>query len=509
MHTLKLRLKTSAADRHELERRFRAIAHVHNVMVRHARKLLNRISHDREYQGWLDAYIQILKKDPDKLTPDDKASKKSLSERMKDFRKSIGLSDAGFQSYLKACGRQFSGMLSSQQVQKEASRVWRGAEAVLFGNGKEIRFKKGIDFHTVSGKNNTNGAKFDGQAMTVSWNGLELPCLLSRRKDDRSYQEDALRDQVSYCEITREMFPNGWHYYVILYLRGDAPKKLRAVGDPSNTCGIDIGVSTVAAVSGDSVCLEELAPGCQKYNREIVKLQRHLDNSSRAMNPERYNPDGTYKKGSKGPWKCSNTYRKNRRRLKSLYRRKAAYIRQSHERLANELLDNSVSFLVEDMGFKALQRRSKKTERQDKESTITRKDGSKATVRKFKRKKRFGKSLNSRAPAEFLSILARKAAAYGGSLLKVDTKKFRASQYDHVTGKYRKSPLSERSKEIGGSMVQRDLYSAFLISNSNGDLTAPDNDKCSYGFGQFLRMQDFLINVMKSDGATVKQCFGF
>lgn len=144
MHTLKLRLETSPDDMQELERRFRAIAHVHNVMVKHAKKLLNRIDHDKEYQGWLDAYIQILKKDPNKLTPEEKAAKKSLSERMSDFREFIGLSNAGFQSYLKVCGRQFSGMLSSQQVQKEASRVWKGAEASCSETARKSTLRKGL-----------------------------------------------------------------------------------------------------------------------------------------------------------------------------------------------------------------------------------------------------------------------------------------------------------------------------------------------------------------------------
>lgn len=113
------------------------------------------------------------------------------------------------------------------------------------------------------------------------------------------------------------------------------------------------------------------------------------------------------------------------------------------------------------------------------------------------------------APAEFIGILARKAAAYGGSLQKINTQKFRASQYDHVSGTYRKAALSERFKEVGGHQVQRDLYSAFLISNSNGKLDAPDRDKCSHTFGKFLAMQDALIAAIKAGNVTMRQCFGF
>lgn len=192
----------------------------------------------------------------------------------------------------------------------------------------------------------------------------------------------------------------------------------------------------------------------------------------------------------------TKTYFKNLDRLKSLYRQKAAYIKQSHEQMTNELLANSITFIVEDMSFKGLQRRSKSTERQDAATDITQKDGSIKQVHKFKRKKRFGKSLNNRAPAKFITILGRKAALYGGKVDKVKTKDFKASQYDHVKDTYTKMKLSERYKYIGGYKVQRDLYSAFLLKNSNADLSKPDRDKCIYGFEKFLELQNNLIDEM-------------
>ena len=38
MHTVQLLLKTSKYERHEIDRRFHALAHLHNVCVKHARK---------------------------------------------------------------------------------------------------------------------------------------------------------------------------------------------------------------------------------------------------------------------------------------------------------------------------------------------------------------------------------------------------------------------------------------------------------------------------------------
>lgn len=140
----------------------------------------------------------------------------------------IGLAD---EIYLKVCGRQFSKCLSYQQVQKEASRVWAGTQKVLFGDGKDIHFKKYMDFDTVSGKTNTNGVKFDKDTLSISWLGLVIPCRQPGRASDAAYTAESLAHKVSYCEVVRKMFPDGWHYYVIVYLDGDTPVKPPGQGE--------------------------------------------------------------------------------------------------------------------------------------------------------------------------------------------------------------------------------------------------------------------------------------
>ena len=153
-------------------------------------------------------------------------------------------------------------------------------------------------------------------------------------------------------------------------------------------------------------------------------------------------------------------YLKNRDLLKTLYRKKSAYIKQSHEEMIKELIRDSSFFVVEKMSFRGLQKKAKKTERSEKTSDIRQKDGTTKQIHKYKRKKRFGKSLNNRAPAEFIEILTKKAELYGGAVYKVDTMKFKASQYDHVSDTYTKHSIHDRERNIDGNTVQRDLYSA-------------------------------------------------
>ena len=505
MYTVKLLLGTTAYDRRVIAKRFHALSHIHNVLVKHARRLLYRLEHDEAYQELLKEYAGISrKKNPSR---EDTARKEDLAGLMNGTRKGMGFTEAGLQAYIKVCAGRYRSCLSSQQVQKEASRVWKSVEAFLFRNGKEIHFKKGRDFHSIGGKTNTNGVKFDPEAFSIEWLGLEVPCRMPKNRKSAAYVTEALGHTVSYCELSREMFPDGWHYYVVLYLRGEAPERL-AAGSPDVVTGIDPGTSTMAVVSSESVDLFELAPRCQEYNRKIVALQQRMDRSRRDLNPENYNPDGTAKKGRR-KWEYSNSYKRAERQLKSLYRRKSAYIKTSHGEQTNRMLGRSTTFIVEGMDYKKLQKRAKNTERQEKETPVPQGDGSVKLVRKYKRKKRFGRSLNNRSPALFLTMLGQKAARYGGSVKKADTMKFKASQYNHATNGYEKIPLSQRFREVGGHLVQRDLYSAYLLSNSQKNLKKPNRKKCAAGFGEFCRMMDEKISDMKENGVSMRQCFGF
>ena len=135
--------------------------------------------------------------------------------------------------------------------------------------------------------------------------------------------------------------------------------------------------------------------------------------------------------------------------------------------------------------------------------------GSKKSIHKYKRKKRFGKSIGRRSPSLFMHRLEVKAIRYGGIVKYVDTMTMKASQYHHDADEYVKTSLKERYKVINNNEVQRDLYSAFLIKNADMNLQYVDRSKCIYGFDNFVRMHNELIARMKQQGITMKQCFGF
>ena len=268
-----------------------------------------------------------------------------------------------------------------------------------------------------------------------------------------------------------ENIPGFWRkYYIQLILEGIPPKKERTT--KNQKVGLDIGIRTIAIVSNKEVKLLELAPKIDKTENEKRILLRKLNRQRRANNPKNYNEDDTIKKSIKLKWNNSNKYLKTKLELKEIMRKQKVIRKQSHEKLANYIIKLGSQVYVENMNFKGLQKRTKKT-------IVNKKTG------KFNKKKRFGKSLADKAPAKLIEIINRKLNYSGKEILKVNTWKVKASQYNHIDDIYKKKQLSERWNIIGDEKIQRDLYSAFLIMNVKDNLEEIDKKLCNRYFKKF------------------------
>ena len=161
-------------------------------------------------------------------------------------------------------------------------------------------------------------------------------------------------------------------------------------------------------------------------------------------------------------------------------------MKMSHNILANEILQMGSEVYVEDMNFKALQKKAKKT-------TVNKKTG------RFNSKIRYGKSLNNKAPAMLISIIDRKLKYMDKKIIKINTRKFKASQYNHVEDRCIKKKLSQRWNRIDNKLIQRDLYSAYLVMNSKEDLSITDRDRCIRHYDEFLINHDKCIEDLKQN----------
>jgi len=160
-------------------------------------------------------------------------------------------------------------------------------------------------------------------------------------------------------------------------------------------------------------------------------IERGMDRSRRATNPANYQPDGTIKKGTKS-WSKSERYKARQRKRAEVERRLAAERKRAHGELANRILAQGSAIKTEKLSYRSFQ-------------------------------KNFGRSTKVRAAGMFVSMLSTKAEAAGGGVIEFNTRTTKLSQFDHMSGNYVKKPLSQRQHTFAdGTVIQRDLYSAFL-----------------------------------------------
>lgn len=382
-------------------------------------------------------------------------------------------------------------------------------EEVVLPDEVKAQMEKEIAAATAKVKTSIGKGK-----LHITYGDYTFPVTL-RNPDTQTgwYQQEALKCGVKYCRIIRKWVGTKWKYYAQIVLEGYPPIKCDNSGVAKHPVkqgrvGIDIGTQTIA-FSGKDVCdLRVLAPSARAQAKSLVNeiacTLRAMDRSRRATNPKYYNPDGTIKRlkrqhgqKQKRKWKYSKRYYRLRAKLRNLYRKLADIRKMEHNILANELLANGNEFVVEDMNYKALQKRSKETK-------INPKNGRAYT------KKRFGKSLSRCAPAMFISILGKKASRYGGSVIRVSTFETKASQFDHTDESYTKKKLSERMARLrNGDIVQRDLYSAFLLEHIDTESLQYNMETLNSAFPAFLEMHENTKHRLQAVGSSLPASIGF
>lgn len=446
---LKFRLKTELWQEDIMDKRFEAGRQIYNALANVSLKRWRELKKTKKYRSLLASLNQ------------DKKHDKPIWKEINAMRKEAGLTEYGLSNMVTPIRKHFAKHVNAHIAQKLSLNLWRAFEKLFFDDGKKIHFKKFGQLNSLEGKTNTTGIRFYADRKLCVWSALNLPVDIDYANP---YEAEALEHPVAYCRVLREYIRGQRRYFLQVVFKGEKPAKRRKSNGSfvhklgESDVGIDIGTSTIAYASKSEVHILELADKAQPHERERFLLQRKLDRGRRAMNPDNFNEDGTIKKsGSKKMvWIRSKRYVKNLAKLKEAYRKQREVRKLQHELLANHLMSLGNAFYVEEMNFHGLQKRSNKTEKNEKG--------------KFKRKKRFGKSIANCAPSIFLSILSRKLEDLGSTLIKIDTWSAKASQYNHVDKTCKKKTLNNRWNIIDGKKIQRDMYSAFLIRNINPDL---------------------------------------
>ena len=408
-----LPLRVSCSNARQLDVRFEAARHIYNACLGEALRVLQLL---RESKAW-----QLARELPRSKT------------RGSAFREVIGKFDfkkSMLERYAIRCKNAcwIKDHLGSHETQALAARAFSAVEQYAFGKRGRPRFKGARSLHCISGKSNAAGIRYRDGA--IAWNGLVLPCLRNPRDN---WQQEALLRKIQFCKVVRRNLRGTTRYYVQLTVTGKPPVKLgQAIGE--GKVGFDIGPSTIAVVSDKHARLQKFCPQVEQPWARMRVLQRAMDRSRRAMNPDNYSPDGQITRGVKLFWVKSAGYRVLQGLLSETERVLAATRKTEHGRLSNEILALGKYGQTEKLSYRAWQRGH------------------------------YGRSLKVRAPGMFIEMYRRKAARAGGGLLKFPTRSTRYSQLCHGCGGFVKKPLSLRvhACACGVGPVQRDLYSAFL-----------------------------------------------
>lgn len=380
--------------------------------------------------------------------------------------------------------------ITAQISHKAAEDVSRAFEKFLYSSSNEIHYQKRGTLESVACKTIGNGMHYnDG---IFKWTGGKSPNQISVEipveKPTTDYEKAMLQKPIKYLRVVRKWVKTRYKYYLQFTLDGIAVKKIDEIAH--GRVGLDIGPQSLAISSATHVELLRFAERLDINEQKKKRLMQKMDRSRRATNPDNYNEDGTPRRPSKGhklQWTYSKNYQELAGKVREFERKNAAIRKYEHCCLANRILLYGDEIYIEKMSFKGLQKRASETK--------IGKNG------RYARKKRFGKSLANRAPAMFQTILENKLKQYGGTYNgEINTFSFRASQYDHTSDTYRKCLLSERWKVLSnGERVQRDLYSAFLLMNSNSTLDQCDRKLCQENFEKFKILHDLEIERLKEE----------
>lgn len=482
--TLPLKLEKWQEDR--LAKHFEIGRQLYNTLLQFELKKLRRVEQMPEYQRNQERMRELdWKKEADKP---------ELTKRYKErnaLYKKAGFTEYSFKAdmigiYKNNPFRQHIG--SNVAVHGVAVQVWSAFDKCLFGKGgRKVHFKKKGDLLSLRGYSRTGksgGVEIIYHGDYIEWNKLKLPI---KRKSGNAYEKEMLTKRVKFVRILRKPGKSKDHWYAQLVLEGKpAIKRNDTTGEPihpvgKGIVGLDIGPQTLAYASEKEADLVELADRVQNIEHAKRLLQRKMDRSRRATNPTNYNEDGTIKRGVKLTHHKSKRYQRVQRELAHIQRYQADIRKRQHIALVNHLLSLGDCFYIEDMPWPALTHRAQKTE-------VSEKTG------KFKKKKRFGKSIANKAPATLTQTLEQKCKSLGlPGVLKIPIS-VKASQYNHQSQTYTKKELKERWNHMpDGKEIQRDLYSAFLLQHYNPDTSHFDQESLERDYPRFVELHDQTI----------------
>lgn len=480
--------------------------------------LKNKIPQNKILKKWQQEFLNYSIKEL-------KDIKDNLNNELKNLTEKFGLNFGACQKMMNCIYKKYK--LSSVSAGILANNALKAVNTLKKDNP---HFKKRFTLLSIQSKIINREILFklnENNELYFQWNNLELKPFI-----EDEFQQNAINSIIEYLKnpseidekivdyylkynqgldicrpcyaiIIPKFIRNRYRIFIQIMIDGKPSAKLNKNNEIKHQLGVgnvgcDIGTQTLAFSSDKEVGLENLAQRGDDVEVVLNKLeliQQKIDIERRILNPEYFNTDGTIKEFEKGfrrKWKTSERLKRLKIRLQNLHRKRTINKKIANNELINKIRSLGNIIITESKNANRLKARAKT------ETTINEKTG------KCNKKKRFGKSIQNRCPGYLQMKLQQKFQNTGGIYIEVPNN-YRASQYDITVDKYIKKDLKDRYYALyDGTMVQRDMYSAFLLQNFKKEIEIKivkneekiiekiiiDKEKCKLNFNNFYQLQN-------------------
>ena len=422
MSVVTLPLKTEKWQEDILQKRFELCRKIYNNMLHYEIKQLNKLLHDKRYTDAKKIINEVYKIDNDKEKRARKQSEeyKQAVEISNDILREYGLSEFDFSKESLRQREIYNTNISSTIARLSIGKpLWAAMQKCLFGNGKKLHYKKYDSWTSMAsdGKSGIRMVNKDGKTLFSRENNEEIWINMSVPKgrtllmpvvidNTDLYKIEMLSRKAKIIRITRKLCGSKYKYYVQITVEGAPAIKYDTEGNVKHPVGngkvgmyIDTTSVTLALENGDieTISLQHN----NKTSEKIAQIQKYMDSSRRAMNPDNYNEDGTIKNGiivdgkkRKLHWNESNGYKRAKNKLKNLYRIEAENRTLERHILANKILSYGDTFIVNDYPFQYAAMKKKEINK------ITGQD---------KKRKKAGAAIGNNAPATLVTLIESKS----------------------------------------------------------------------------------------------------
>ena len=454
-YVVKLLLDLKANDYRTVEKSMNVANSIYNDMLSEGKKRINRLRADENYWKLIKDYNDA--KEHNEKRSNQKIDINLINNQLKNIVKSYGLSQTDFEHFLRdrKHNLDFYKALSTPEIQVIAKQAFDTIKNAIYFKSKikNLKFKSKYKDSSFRNKRNDTGLRLienenNKYAYTlILGNKHEINI---KRNTFKTYQQNCMlrAEKIKYVQIQKSKIKGKFRYYLVIYLQGTPPTKHK-VG--KGVVGCDNGVSTLAYVSDSKLELVDLVPEkCLRIEEGINLLNKQISRKLRLLNPECYDENKKQVKGKKMNNR-SNNLTKLMNRVQKKQRKMRIYRDELQNKVCNELLSQGNFIKLEKMNIKALQKSSKNIRINPK------------TNRPYS-KKRFGKSILKASPSSLVTLLKTKAASRGATIIEINTKDTKPSQYNHILDDDVKKSLNVRIYDLSDEYpnIQRDLYSAIL-----------------------------------------------